>query len=264
MPHSDRETENSTESVEVRIRRCAEWIAESSRVVVFTGAGISTDSGLPDYRGPDGVWTRRDKGLPPPRMTKTLDKIEPNAGHTALVDLQKMGKLWFLISQNVDNLHLTSGINPGIIAELHGNRAIMKCLNCDRRFSRSSLSWDEEKWGKAYRFQPPVEGQPYCDCGGRIISSIVNFGDPMPEREMSLALRHARQADLFLAVGSSLAVAPANTMPLLARRNGARLIIVNRGDTDQDGLADLLFREGVGDVLPPVAELAARILRNPA
>ncbi len=127
MMHSGRETGNRGDGVESRTRQCAEWIAESVRLVVFTGAGISTDSGLPDYRGPDGVWTRRDKGLPPPKMKKSIDEIEPNAGHAALFDLQEMGKLWFLISQNVDDLHLMFGIRPEIIAELHGNRAVMKC-----------------------------------------------------------------------------------------------------------------------------------------
>jgi NAD-dependent SIR2 family protein deacetylase len=247
-------------NLEEKIELCAQWIAESKRLVVFTGAGISTDSGLPDYRGPNGVWTRRDRGLPPPPLKVPRSQIKPNAGHNALVDLQDLGKLWFLISQNVDNLHLESGINPERIAELHGNGSIMKCLMCDRRFSRESLDWDETKWGKGYRTSEPVSGQPKCRCGGRIVSSVVNFGDPMPEKEMELATQFSKAADLFFVVGSSLAVMPANQMPLYAKRKGARLIILNKGETPLDSQADILMREGIGEVLPSIVKRVKQLL----
>ncbi|MBA7618003.1 NAD-dependent protein deacetylase [subsurface metagenome] len=244
-----------------RIELCSEWMAGSEKLVIFTGAGISTDSGLPDYRGPDGVWTRRDRGLPPPPIKTSLSKIRPNPGHMAIVELQNIGKLWFLISQNVDNLHLKSGIRSEMLAELHGNSAIMKCMRCDRRFSKQALRWDEAKWGKGYRGSNPVRGQPKCPCGGRIISSIINFGDPMPEKEMRAAVQHSESCDLFIAAGSSLAVSPANDIPLYAMRKGARLIIINRGQTPLDSAAALLFREGISEVLPVMVEKVKRLLR---
>ena len=113
-----------------RIQTFAQWLYESKYPVVFTGAGISTESGLPDFRGPDGLWTRRDKGLPPRPTAVSWHDVEPNAGHLAIMELQRLGKLEFLISQNVDNLHLKSGIKPELLAELHGNIAKLRCKNC--------------------------------------------------------------------------------------------------------------------------------------
>ena len=118
-------------SLEEKIELAAEWIAKSKHFVAFTGAGISTQSGIPDFRGPDGVWTRRDKGLPPPKMKKAWSEIHPNEGHLVLLELQKMGLLKFLITQNTDNLHRQSGIYHDTISELHGNGTLMKCLSCD-------------------------------------------------------------------------------------------------------------------------------------
>ncbi len=243
-----------------RIETCAEWVAGSERLVVFTGAGISTDSGLPDFRGPDGVWTRRDKGLPPPAGPARWSEVEPNPGHEAIRELQEMGKLHFLISQNVDNLHLKSGIRPDMISELHGNMEQMKCLSCDRRFRRAEIGWDEGKWGRGRRTEPPRRGQPVCACGGRLVSSVVDFGDPMPERDLGLAMAHAQECDLFLVVGSSLVVTPAAHMPLYALQAGARLVIVNQGDTPLDAQAHLRFREPIGDVLPPMVKRVREIL----
>ncbi|TFG64391.1 MAG: NAD-dependent deacetylase [Spirochaetales bacterium] len=239
-----------------RIGALSRMLAEAERIVVFTGAGISTDSGLPDFRGPDGVWTRRDRGLPPPQTGRLLEETEPNAGHLALVKLQESGRLAFLISQNVDNLHLRSGIEPSKIAELHGNSAQMKCLRCDRRFRKTDLGWDEKLWGKGYRSEKPQADAPRCACGGRIISSVVNFGDPMPEREMKLAEYHADHCDLFLVIGSSLVVSPANSFPLSAKRRGAGLVIINRGETPLDKAADLRFHESIGDVFPPAVRMS--------
>jgi NAD-dependent SIR2 family protein deacetylase len=242
-------------NLEQQIQTAATWIAASNHLVVFTGAGISTDSGLPDYRGPDGVWTRRDKGLPPPKWGVAPDEVRPNRGHLALVELQEMGLLAFLISQNVDGLHLTSGIDPERIAELHGNTNLVKCLRCDGRYSNTSVGWEKEKWGKGYRTQQPRPGQPACPaCGGRLISSIVNFEDPMPEHEMALAHRNSEASDVFFAIGSSLVVSPANGMPAAALRNDARLILLNMGETPYDAVAHLRISAPIGEVLPRVVE----------
>jgi len=238
-----------------RIEILANLIVASKRLVVFTGAGISTDSGLPDYRGPEGVWTRKDKGLPPPKWKVHPDEVRPNASHMAIVELQEMGKLDFLISQNVDGLHLVSGIGPDRIAELHGNGDLMKCYICDRRFTKEEVGWDEAKWGNGYRTSRPVKGQPCCPaCGGRIISSVINFGDPMPEKEMELAEAHSKKCDLFLVLGSSLVVQPAANMPVYACKAGAKLVIVNQGETPCDRLAHIRFHEGIMEVLPPAVE----------
>ena len=240
---------------EERVALAVEWIKTSKRLVVFTGAGVSTESGIPDYRGPDGVWTRRDRGLPPPPMPKPPWECEPNRAHLAIVELQRMGKLDLLISQNVDNLHLKSGIAPGKLVELHGNSTLLRCLDCDRLIPKKEAGWDDRRHGRGYRTDPPVPGQPRCQCGGRLISSVVNFGDPMPRRELELAYRHSSECDLFIVVGSSLVVSPAADMPLLALRSGARLVIINRGDTPYDALADLRFREGAGETLEAILAL---------
>ena len=215
--------------LEERIKRLAQWMFESKYLVVFTGAGISTESGLPDFRGPDGVWTRQEKGLPP--KTRAFTSVEPNAGHRAIVELQSLSKLKFLISQNVDNLHLRSGIRPELLAELHGNVAKLKCQQCDTQVNKSP-------------------GLDTCKCGGRLVSSVVNFGDPLPEKDLEESLHHSSRCDLFVVVGSSLVVSPANDMPRMALRSGARLVIINQGETPMDRSCHLRFEEKIGEVLP--------------
>ena len=224
-----------------KIQTLARWLYESKYLVVFTGAGISTESGLPDFRGPDGLWTRRDKGLPPRPMAVSWHEVEPNSGHLAIVELQRLGKLKFLISQNVDNLHLKSGIKEESLAELHGNITKLSCRKCGKLFSRSERS-------------------THCVCGGELVKSVVDFGEPLPEKELRLSFEHSRKSDLFLVVGSSLVVSPASEMPREAVLSGAKLVIINQGETPFDRIASLRFHESIGDVLPRTVKRLKRLM----
>jgi NAD-dependent SIR2 family protein deacetylase len=224
-----------------RIKKLAQWMFEAKYLVVFTGAGISTESGLPDFRGPDGIWTRQGKGLPP--KTRPFNSVEPNAGHRAIVELQDLGKLKFLISQNVDNLHLRSGIRPELLAELHGNVAKLRCERCQNQVDKSL-------------------GLAICSCGGRLVSSVVNFGDPLPQKDLEESFRHSSDCDLFIVVGSSLVVSPANDMPRAALRSGARMVIINQGETPMDRSCHLRFEEKIGEVLPPAADKLKELMKH--
>jgi NAD-dependent deacetylase len=238
-----------------QVARIARWIAESGHIVAFTGAGISTDSGIPDFRGPEGVWTRRDAGLPAPRWRVPPGEVAPNASHHSLFELQRLGKLRFLVTQNTDNLHRRSGISPDALAELHGNGQLMRCQGCDGVYTRQEVGWETGRWGPGYRTHKPVAGQPECpNCGGRLISTVVNFGDPMPETELMHADYHVRRCDLMLVLGSSLMVQPAASLVGLALRSGARVVLVNRGKTPYDRTVTLRVWAGIGEVLPPAVE----------
>ena len=229
--------------LEKRINTLAEWMFGASHLVVFTGAGISTESGLADFRGPDGLWTRQAKGLP----AKSIDfaSAEPNAGHLAITELQRLGKLAFLVSQNVDNLHLRSGIRPELIAELHGNITKLRCQNCEFLMDNSG------------------DQIPCPICGGQVASSVVNFGQSLPQHDLEDAYAHAKKADLFLAVGSTLTVTPAADMPRVALRAGARLVIINQGETPLDRAAHLRFDERIGEVLPPAVARLKELMQTP-
>jgi NAD-dependent deacetylase len=245
------------------IGKIARWISGSEHVIAFTGAGISTDSGIPDFRGPEGVWTRRDAGLPAPKWRVPPGEVAPNASHLSLFELQLLGRLRFLVTQNTDNLHRRSGIHPEFLAELHGNGQLMRCLGCDRLYTRQDVGWDTGRWGRGYRTQKPVPDQPECViCGGRLISSVVNFGDPLPETELMLAEQHARLCDLMLVLGSSLMVQPAASLVGLALRSGARVVLVNRGKTPYDRAATLRVWTGIGEVIPPAVERVKWALRE--
>jgi NAD-dependent SIR2 family protein deacetylase len=226
-----------------RLNTLAEWMFEARHLVVFTGAGISTESGLADFRGPDGLWTRQAKGLP----TKSIDfaSAEPNAGHLAIAELQRMGKLAFLISQNVDNLHLKSGIRPELIAELHGNITRLRCQSCE--FLMDNVG----------------DVIPCPICGGQMASSVVDFGQSLPQHDLEDAYGHSKRADLFLAVGSSLVVTPAAGMPRVALQAGARLVIINQGETPLDSAAHLRFEEKISDVLPPAVARLREMMQTP-
>lgn len=224
-----------------KIQNLAQFLYESQYPVFFSGAGISTESGLPDFRGPDGVWTRRDKGLPPRSMAVSWDSVAPNSGHYAIVELQKIGKLKFLISQNVDNLHLKSGIRPGLLAELHGNMTKLRCNRCQQTIDQATA-------------------KSRCPCGGSLVSSVVDFGQSLPEKDLALSFEHSRKSDLFVVVGSSLVVTPAAEMPKEALMVGARLVIINQGETPFDSHAQLRFFEPIGEVLPKAVRSLKRLM----
>jgi NAD-dependent deacetylase len=230
----------AAESLQARIEAFAKLMFKSRYPVFFTGAGISTESGLPDFRGPDGLWTRKDKGLPA-KAGRPWDSVEPNPGHTALAELQRIGKLKFLITQNVDNLHLKSGIRPDLLAELHGNLTKLRCSRCGETYEKSSA-------------------KKTCACGGTLTSSVVNFGQSLPERDLILSYDHSKRSDLFVVVGSSLVVSPAADMPREALGSGAQLVIINAGDTPFDSYAHLRFWEKIGEVLPPAVQRLKTLL----
>lgn len=248
---------------EQHIETVTRWIIECEHIVAFTGAGISTDSGIPDFRGPDGVWTRRDAGRPAPRWQVPPGQVKTNASHLALAELQRLGKPQFLITQNTDNLHRRSGIRPDLLAELHGNGQLLRCLGCERLYTRQEVGWDTGRWGPGYRTQKPVAGQPACACVGRLISSVVNFGDPLPQKELGLAGQHARHCDLMLVLGSSFVVESAASLVGLALRSGARVVLVNQGETPYDEAATLRAWTGIGEVIPPAVERMKRALGEP-
>jgi len=190
-----------------------------------------------------------------------MSEVRPNRTHYSIIELMKMGKLDYLISQNVDNLHLASGMPLDRIAELHGNHSLMKCLECDKRISFTKAGWNKAKWGQGYRTQKPRKGQPVCPvCKGRLISSVVNFGDPMPEEEIMISMERSKICDVFMVIGSSLVVTPAANMPEYALDNGAKLIIINRGETPFDGLAHLRFWENAGAVMEDIVDGLKKIV----
>ena len=243
-------------------RALAERLRAARCAVVFTGAGISTESGIPDFRSPGGLWTRfkpiefrdflaseemrveawRRKFA----MDETLAKARPNQGHKAIARLVEIGKVSHVITQNIDNLHQDSGVPVGQVIELHGNGTYAKCLSCQKRHEIDAVRALFEK----------SESAPACqECGGIVKSATISFGQAMPELEMQLASEAVSQCDLFLAIGSSLQVYPAAGFPLMAKRRGAVLVILNREPTDMDDIADLVINNEIGTVLHDVPRL---------
>jgi NAD-dependent deacetylase len=234
-------------------------LIECARVIVpFTGAGISTECGIPDFRSPGGLWT---KNQPIPydafvasrdmrdeswrrrfAMEESFARAKPGRGHRALASLYRSGKVPALITQNIDNLHQSSGIAERDVVELHGNTTYAVCLDCAERYH---LSWVREK------FEGSGERAPDCSCGGPIKTATISFGQAMPAEAMQRAEALTKSCDLFLAVGSSLVVWPAAGFPLMAKRNGAALVIINREPTEFDDIADLVVRSDIGDALAP-------------
>ncbi len=237
-------------------RRLADLIRMSSCGVVFTGAGISTESGIPDFRSPGGVWDRMppiyfDAFVNSPEMRKEAWRrrfamedmfadAKPNAGHLAVAELVQRGKISHVITQNIDNLHQASGVPVDSVIELHGNTTYATCLVCSTRYEIAPLRVGFEKDGEV----------PTCRlCGGLVKAATISFGQTMPEKAMQQAQDATLACDLFLVAGSSLVVYPAAGFPLLAKRMGARLVILNRTPTDQDEYADLVIRSGIGATL---------------
>jgi len=243
-------------------RELKRLIDDASRVVVFTGAGISTESGIPDFRSPGGLWTkmapidfndflrsaelRREAWRRKFEIDKTVQRAEPNKGHMAIAKLVDMGVVAHVITQNIDNLHQNSGVPPSKIIELHGNGTYAKCLDCGLRHELKEVRAIFEETGES----------PECrSCGGIVKSATISFGQAMPEEEMARAQDATLACDLFIAIGSSLQVYPAAGFPILAKRNGAGLVILNREPTDLDRIADLVIHDEIGPTLAPIAML---------
>jgi len=244
--------------LDTSITRLRDLIEGAQRIVPFTGAGISTECGIPDFRSPGGFWTKnqpipfdefmasreaRDESWR--RRFAMLDQFgdaQPGRGHRALASLYRAGKVPGLITQNIDNLHQDSGIAATDVVELHGNTTYALCLDCGERYE---LHWVREK------FVAAGERAPDCACGGAIKTATVSFGQAMPAEAMERAEQLTKSCDLFLAIGSSLVVWPAAGFPLMAKRNGAALVIINREPTEFDDIADLVLHADIGDVLGP-------------
>ena len=246
-----------------RLDRVAGWVAEAGRVVALTGAGVSTDSGIPDFRGPQGLWTRD----PTAERRATIDawrtepglrrdawrfrlgirdvRLEPNDAHRALVDLQRVDRLDLLVTQNVDGLHQDAGANPARLVEVHGSVRQVVCLEChDRRPVDEVL--DRVHAG---------DEDPHClGCGGLLKSATISFGQALDDADLVRARAAAETADVFLALGTSLTVYPVAWLPMLAKRRGARVVIVNGEPTEQDDVADARLVGRLGELLPALAD----------
>ena len=231
-------------------------IENSSNIVVFTGAGISTESGIPDFRSPTGIWkkyqpiefsdflssetVRIEAWRRKFEIDKNISKAMPNIGHMAIVKLVESGKVKNIITQNIDNLHQESGIPNDIIIELHGNTTYAKCLDCGFKYNLSKIMKEFKETNKP----------PYCDlCSGIVKAATISFGQAMPEKEMILSQECSLSCDLFITIGSSLQVYPAASFPILAKKNGSKLIILNREKTDLDIYADLVINDEIGSFL---------------
>ena len=238
------------------IAELSQAIAQARRAVVFTGAGISTESGIPDFRSPGGIWTRmapidfadflaseearRETWRRRFAMDETFREARPNRGHRAVAELVRRGKVAAVITQNIDGLHQASGIADDRVIELHGNSTYAHCLDCKARYELETLRIAFER----------DETAPVCDdCGGFVKTATISFGQAMPAEAMRRAEIETRAADLFIVAGSSLVVYPAAGFPELAKRNGATLAIINREPTGLDPIADLVLNRTIGETL---------------
>jgi NAD-dependent deacetylase len=233
-----------------------QMIEDARRIVIFTGAGISTESGIPDFRSPGGIWTRmrpidfseflgseearRESWRRRFATDPTMRAAEPNRGHRAVATLVSRGKASAVITQNIDGLHQASGVPANRVIELHGNTTYAHCLDCAQRYELEDIRVEFERTGDA----------PNCDaCGGFIKTATISFGQSMPPAAMIRAEEETLAADLFIVLGSSLVVYPAAGFPQLAKENGANLVIVNREETGLDRIADLVLHTPIGDTM---------------
>ena len=247
------------EDREILIERAADLILKSGRITVFTGAGMSTESGIPDFRSPGGIWSKAD----PDEFTiqrfmsskesrekhwklfsdtgLTLD-MEPHPGHCAIAEMEKLGKLQCVITQNVDNLHQKAGCSPERVFELHGNMQRVICMNCKQMTPMTDIIRRLEN-----------ESDPECKlCGGILKPDAVFFGESLPQQVLIEAAEYARSSDLFIVVGSTLVVYPAAYMPVYALEAGAELIIVNLSSTPLDEYADVRIKGKAGEYMPEI------------
>ncbi len=250
--------------LEKQLKRAAEILARSKYAIVFTGAGVSTESGIPDFRGPQGLWKRVD----PEKFTISYfisnpdevwelfvnylmisSDVKPNPAHKAIAELEALGIVKSVITQNVDGLHQRAGSRK--VIELHGNLRYAVCINCGNRISLEEAIKLFEKKNSA----------PRCPkCGGLLKPDVVFFGEPLPQGALKAAFEEARKADVVLVVGSSLVVTPAAYVPMIAKENGAKLIIVNLEETAMDHLADVVIRGRAGEILPKIVERVKTLL----
>ena len=242
------------------------WLAASSRIVALTGAGISTDSGIPDFRGPQGVWTKNPKAerlsniqhyMSDPevrrlawqgRLNHPAWTAGPNAGHRALVELERRGTLLALVTQNIDGLHQQAGHAAGMVIEVHGTMREVMCMACGER-GPMEPTLERVRAGEA---DPPCRS-----CGGILKSATISFGQSLDPAVIDRAMRAAAHADLLLAIGSSLQVYPIAGAVPIAKDSGARVVIINAEPTPFDGIADAVIREPIGDVLPALTRPSA-------
>lgn len=236
-------------------KKLSEYIKKAKNIVIFTGAGISTESGIPDFRGPQGVWktntpiyfqdfigsekVRKESWKRKFSSGDIITRAKPNIGHIAVAEIINDHNSAYLITQNVDNLHQNAGVPDNKITEIHGNATYASCLDCSKRFELKSIK-------EAFLKDETV---PYCDsCGGIIKTATISFGQSMPEEGMIIAQRKTLACDLFITIGTSLVVFPAAGFPKLAKDIGANLIIINNEPTDFDPIADLVIHEQIGKV----------------
>lgn len=244
--------------VKIAQERLRELVDAATVVLPFTGAGISTECGIPDFRSPGGLWTKNqpipfDAFLASQEMRdeawrrrfaleEKFSAARPGRGHLALASLYRTGKTSAVITQNIDNLHQSSGFAADDVIELHGNTTYAHCLDCARHYE---LAWVKK------RFDADGRAPDCTECQGFIKTATVSFGQSMPLAAMRRSEELTASCDLFMAIGSSLVVWPAAGFPLMAKRNGARLVIINREPTEFDELADLVVRDDIGTVLSP-------------
>jgi NAD-dependent deacetylase len=249
---------------DVALEEIAGWIRDADRVVVLTGAGISTESGIPDFRGPQGVWTKNPEAekmatlqyyMSDPEIRKRAWrtrtdheawKAKPNAGHAALAELDHKGKIHTLVTQNVDGLHQAAGSSATRIVEIHGTMREVMCMSCGERAAMERA---------LARVRAGEEDPPCRTCGGILKSATISFGQNLVPEDLQRSFDAAADADLFLAVGTSLVVYPVADLPRVALEAGARLVILNAEATPYDRLASAVIRERLGDVLPMLVSL---------
>lgn len=246
--------------IDVELEQFQSLLDESKKAVVFTGAGISTESGIPDFRSPGGVWTtnqpiqfndfmaseemRRETWRRKINTDKNISKAEPNRGHRAVEKLVRMGKVTAIITQNIDGLHQASGVPDEKVIELHGNSTYAKCLDCGMRHELDEIM---PKFAED-------ETLPHCkSCKSPYVKpATISFGQTMPEDAMKAAQIETQACDLFISIGSSLVVYPAAGFPIMARNNGSRLVILNRDPTELDDIANLVLNREIGPTLGDV------------
>lgn len=254
-------------SWEEKMNMLAHWVKESQRIVVFTGAGVSTESGVPDFRSPGGIWDRFD----PQEMTfqkflsheesrrrywelfhicwKEFDGVHPNRAHQVIAALEEYGKVSAVITQNVDGLHQKAGNSPEKVFELHGTMWKIRCLSCNNSYP----------WNRAFKILEEGKEIGECeDCGGLLKPATIAFGQSLPEETYEQAYKHILKCELFLCIGSSLVVYPAARLPQIAKSKGARMVIINKETTPLDSIADLVILGKAGEIMDELIRLVKK------